>query len=307
MEMKFSTRWAVSFNLCAALAAGIYAADRVTDISITTANMFPESITSLRDGTLIIGSSGLGSIWKIAPGKTVASEFIKPGTAGLSTVLGVLADEKSNMLWVCSNNLDGKGGSPTSAKGFDLKTGALRASFNLPGANALCNDFAVNSDGTVYIADTRQNSVLMLRKGSVALEVAAKDDTLLAGADGLAFTDKKLYVNSVSQNRLVRLDLGKDGKSTKITDLTLSQKVDRPDGMRSIKGGRLLLAENAGKMDVITLNGQMATIQTIKDGLDGTPAVTETRGLAWIIEGKLNLKGKGDGTPYRLAAVPLPK
>ncbi len=106
-------------------------------------------------------------------------------------------------------------------------------------------------------------------------------------------------MNSVSQNRLVRIDLGKDGRSTKITDLTLSQKVDRPDGMRSIKGGRLLLAENAGKMDVITLNGQMATVTTIKEGLDGTPAVTETRGLAWIIEGKLNLKGKGDGTPYQ--------
>ncbi len=306
--MTTKTRWAVAANLCAALAVGIYAADRVTEISLTTPNMFPESITSLRDGTLIIGSSGLGSIWKIAPGKTTATEFIKAGTGGLSTVLGVLADEKLNALWVCSNNLDGKGGSPTSVKTFDLTTGALRSSFGLPGANALCNDIAVNSDGTAYIADTRQNSVLMLKKGSVALEVAAKDDMLLAGADGLAFTDKKtLYVNSVSQNRLVRIDLGKDGKSTKITDLTLSQKVDRPDGMRTVNGGRLLLAENAGKMDLITINGQTATIQTIKEGLEGTPAVTETRGLAWIIEGKLNLKGKGDGTPYRLAAIPLPK
>jgi sugar lactone lactonase YvrE len=294
--------------MCAAVAVGIYAADRVTDITLTTANMFPESITSLKDGTLIIGSSGLGSIWKIAPGKTAATEFIKPGTAGLATVLGVLADEKSNTLWVCSNNLDGKGASPTSAKSFDLKTGAPKRSYDLPGAMALCNDFAVNNDGTVYIADTRMNSVLMLKKGATALDVAAKDDKLLAGADGLAFTNPTtLYVNSVSQNKLVRLDLGKDGKATKLTDLTLSQKVDRPDGMRSVKGGRLLLAENAGKMDVITPSGQAATIKTIKEGLDGTPAVTETKGLAWIIEGKLNLKGKGDGTPYRLVAVPLPK
>jgi hypothetical protein len=82
--------------------------------------------------------------------------------------------------------------------------------------------------------------------------------------------------------------------------------------MRSISSGRLLLAENAGKMDVISFTGNTANIKTIKDGLESTPAVTSTKGLAWIVEGKLNyrndakLKGK-DPSPFKMYAVPLPK
>jgi sugar lactone lactonase YvrE len=303
----------IPLNLCAVSAIALYAAGPITEITLPGKELFPESITSLSNGTLIVASSGQGNIWRIMPGKTTAEEWIKPGTAGLDLVLGVLADEKSNTLWVCSNNRDGKGKSPTSAKTFDLKTGAPKSSYTLPGGTTgLCNDIAVNSDGTVYVADTLLNSVLMLKKGAAALEVAAKDDKL-AGADGLAFGNKTtLFVNSVTTGKLLRLDLAADGKAKTITDLTLSQPLGAPDGMRSISKGRLLLAENAGKMDVITVTGNNAAINTIKDGLESTPAVTSTKGMAWIVEGKLNyrndakLKGK-DPSPFKMYAVPLPK
>lgn len=307
-----SSQWALAANLLL-IAVAMSAADRITEIALSGKDLYPESITSLKDGTLIIGSSGQGSVLRVAPGKTTAEEWIKPGTAGLATVLGVLADEKSNTLWICSNNLDGKGASPTSAKAFDLKTGAPKASYNLPGQNALCNDLAVGSDGTTYIADTRQNSVLMLKKGAKELEVAAQDDKL-AGADGLAFGSKTmLYVNSVTTGKLVRLDLGPDGKAKSVTELTLSKPLQQPDGMRQIDTKRLLVAENAGRMDIITLEaGNNATITTIKDGLESTPAVTITKGMAWTVEGKLNyrndtkLKGK-DPSPFKMYAVPVPK
>jgi hypothetical protein len=155
----------------------------------------------------------------------------------------------------------------------------------------------------------------MLKPGAKTLEVAAKDP-LLAGADGLAFGDKTtLYVNSVSANKILRLDLGPDGKSTKMVDLKLSRAVDRPDGMRAIGKHRLLMAENAGKMDVVTFEGpemQNAVITTVKEGLESTPAVTLTHGMAWIVEGKLNyrndpvMKGKDPGM-FKMYAVQLPK
>jgi sugar lactone lactonase YvrE len=225
-------------------------------------------------------------------------------------VFGVLADEKAGLLWVCSSNLDGKGASPTSVKTFDLKTGAPRSSYALPGAQAFCNDIAIREDGAAFVADTRMNSVLMLKKGGTELEVIAKDDKL-AGVDGLAFLNKNtLIVNSVSSSKLFRLDLGADSKATAITELTLSQPLGAPDGLRSISKGRMLMAENAGKMDVITFSGNNATIKTIKDGVEATPAVTWTKGMAWIIEGKLSyrndpkMKGK-DPSPFKLYAVPL--
>jgi sugar lactone lactonase YvrE len=296
------------------LIAGAYAAQPVTEIVLPGKGIFPESITSTSDGTLIVGSLGHGNVSRIAPGKTAAEEWIKPGTGGLNGVLGVFADEKGKNLWVCSNNLENKG-EATSVKAFDLKSGALKGTYPLPGDGALCNDIATAADGTAYVTDTRQGSVLMLKPGGKGLELVAKDP-LLAGADGLAFGDTTiLYVNSVSANKLLRLDLGPDGKSKGVIELKLSRPIDRPDGMRAIGKNRLLLAENSGKMSIVTFEGpglQNAMIKTIKEGLESTPGVTATRGMAWIVEGKLNyrndpaLKDKDPGT-FKIYSVPLPK
>ncbi|MGD0133599.1 MAG: hypothetical protein ABSE57_16220 [Bryobacteraceae bacterium] len=296
------------------MAASAFAAPGITEITLSGTLVFPESITSTSDGTLIVGSLGHGNVLRIAPGKTTAEEWIKPGTGGLNGVLGVFADEKGKLLWVCSNKFEGKG-EATSVMSFDLKTGAPKGTYLLPGGMPLCNDIAVGADGTAYISDTGQATILMLKPGAKMLEVAAKDP-LLAGADGLAFGDKTtLYVNSVSANKILRLDLGPDGKSTKLVDMKLSRAVDRPDGMRAIGKHRLLMAENAGKMDIVTFEGpemQNAVITTVKEGLESTPAVTLTHGMAWIVEGKLNyrndpaMKGKDPGM-FKMYAVQLPK
>jgi sugar lactone lactonase YvrE len=289
-------------------------AQQVTEITLPGTRVFPESITSTADGTLYAGSLGHGNVLRIAPGSSMAQEWIKPGTGGLNNVLGVFADEKNKLFWVCSNNLENKG-APTAVMSFDLKSGAVKGTYPLPGDQALCNDIAVASDGTAYISDTRQNSVLMLHPGASALELVAKD-SLLAGADGLAFgTKTTLYVNSVMSGKLLLLELGPDGKSKKIDDLKLSRPLDRPDGMRAIGAERLLLAENSGKMSIVTFEGpglQTAVIKTIKEGLDNTPGVTATRGMAWIVEGKLNYRNDAafkdkDPGAFKMYAVPLPK
>ena len=288
-----------------------FAAPVINEITLPGTRVFPESITSTANGTLIVGSLGHGNVSRIAPGKTTAEEWIKPGTGGLNQVLGVYADEKGKTLWVCSNNLD-KNGEATSVKAFDLTTGTLTGTYPLPGADALCNDIAVAADGTAYVSDTRQASILLLKRGSKDLELAAKDP-LLGGADGLAFGDKTiLYVNCVTTGKLLRLDLGPDGKSKGVIDLKLSRPLERPDGMRAIGKNRLLLAENSGKMDIVTFEGQTAMVQTIKEGLESTPGVTATRGMAWIVEGKLNYRNDPkfkDQDPglFKMYAVPLPK
>src|SRR6202034_2996915 len=214
---------ALAFLLVTAVS---FAANTATEITLPGTRVFPESITSMSNGTLIVGSFGHGNVLRIAPGKTDAVEWIKAGTNGLNTVLGVFADEKNKLLWVCSNKL-GPTGDPTAVKTFDLKTGAAKDSYVLPGDRTLCNDIAV----------------------------AAKDP-LLAGADGLAFGDKAtLYVNSVTANKILRVDLGPDGKSKGITELKLPRALDRPDGMRAVGKQRLILAENSGKMSLVTFTG----------------------------------------------------
>lgn len=155
----------------------------------------------------------------------------------------------------------------------------------------------------------------MLKPGSKTLEIAAKDP-LLAGADGLAFGEKlTLYVNSVTAGKLLRMNLGPDGKAKRVIDLKPPRALDRPDGMRAIGKNRLLLAENSGKMSIVTFEGpnsETAVIKTIKEGLESTPGVTATRGMAWIVEGKLiyrndpAFKDKDPGM-FKMYAVPLPK
>jgi sugar lactone lactonase YvrE len=301
--MKLSSTLFMTLGLVAS------AAYAQTEITLPGTRIFPESITSTKDGTLYYGSLGNGNVMRIPKGTTTAEEFIKPGAAGLANVLGILADEKAKTMWVCSPNLDGKG-DPTSLKAFDLKTGAPKGSYPLPGgAMAFCNDIAVGADGTAYIADTRLNSILMLKKGGKALEVVATD-AKLAGADGLAFGSKtQLVVNSVSSGKLFRLDLDAAGKSTAITELTLSRPLERPDGLRALGNNRFLQAENGGKLAVVTVSGNAAQIQTLKEGLDNTPAVTVARGMYWIVEGKLNVRNdpKKDPGTFKMFGVPIPK
>lgn len=305
------TQYALGAAALICLSAHAIGAPGITEITLPGTRIFPESITSTSDGTLFVGSLGNGNVSRIAPGTTNVEEWIKPGTGGLNQVLGVFADEKGKNMWVCSNNLANKG-EATSVKAFDLKTGAVKGTYMLPGEGTLCNDIAVAPNGTAYVTDTRQGSVLMLKPGAKALEIAAKDP-LLAGADGLSFGDKTtLYVNSVTAGKLLRVDLGPDGKSKSVVELKLSRPIDRPDGMRAIGKNRLLLAENSGKMSIVTFAGDAATIATIKEGLEMTPGVTATRGTAWINEGKLpymndpKFKDKDPGL-FKLYAVPLPK
>ncbi len=292
-------KWAAA-NLVAA--GALYAADPAP-ITIRSKNLFPESITSTADGAIIIGSFGTSTIWRIPPGENNAAQWIdSSNTKG--PLLGVLADEKSGRLLICQ----------AGVKTFDLKTGAVREVLAIPTANPFCNDLAVREDGTIYVTDTTGAKVFMFPKGvTTAVEVAS--DPLLAGADGLAFLSDpdKLYVNSVTTGKLLRLDLAKDGKVTKITDLKLSRPLQSPDGMRPIDGKRLLIAEGIGRTALGVPNGDSVEITTLKEGgmEGGTPAVTVTQGMGWTVEGKLRQRDPknpdADKGPFRLFPVPLPK
>jgi sugar lactone lactonase YvrE len=271
-------------------------------ISIPSKNLFPESITSTADGAIIIGSFGTNAIWRVPPGENNASKWIDVG-AGKGPLLGVLADEQSGRLLVCQ----------AGVKTFDLKTGAAKETLTIPTANPFCNDLAVRADGAIFVTDTTGAKIFMFAKGATtAVEVAS--DPLLAGADGLAFLrdQDQLYVNTVTTSKLLRLDLAKDGKVVKITELKLSRPLQGPDGMRPIDGRRLIIAEGLGRTALGVPNGDSVEIITLKEGgMDGgTPGVTVTKGMGWTIEGKLRQRDAknpdADKGPFRLFPVSLP-
>ncbi len=69
-----------------------------TDVLIDDTGVYPESITSMRDGTLINGSVK-GVVYRASGNQTKATPWIRSTPDnGLLSVLGVVADEKANTL-----------------------------------------------------------------------------------------------------------------------------------------------------------------------------------------------------------------
>ena len=153
-------------------------------ITFADGKIFPESLTSTKNGTVYFGSLGLDSVYRAAPNASKAETWIAPKTAGLQTVLGVFADESAGTLWVCASASGGRGGTPivgeTAMKAFSLKDASLKASYAFPG-NGLCNDMAVAKDGTVYVTDTTGARVLRLKKGATPSMWGSRPDAARHG------------------------------------------------------------------------------------------------------------------------------
>ena len=72
-----------------------------TEVTINDTNVFPESITSTPDGTVIIGSLVKPVIYKAAPGAATADPWIHFTGEQAGSTLWVLADAPSKTLWAC--------------------------------------------------------------------------------------------------------------------------------------------------------------------------------------------------------------
>ena len=287
------------------------------DILIDGQGVHPESVTSTPQGALFTGSVP-GIIYRAAPGETVAKPFIFPNEQnGLRSVFGVLADTRSGRLWACSvaNPFAPRGAGPAAPSelaAFDLANGKLIGRWAFPAPGGTCNDIAIAKDGSAYVSDTPGGRILRLVRSGSALEVVASDERL-KGIDGLDFgADDALYINNVQRNELWRVNLPAAGKPVQLTLLQASEKMGGPDGLRHIGNNRFLQAEGtSGKATLVTIKGDDATIQVLRDGLNSSPGITLIGDTVYVVEGKIqylfnpDLRGKDPG-PFKAIAIPLP-
>ncbi len=302
-----------------------WAADR-TEITFPGEHAYPESLTATSDGTIYAGSLYEGGIFRVAPGAATAEQWIKPGANDSMNTLGVFADEKAGTLWVCSSNLSGfgvkppAGVKPVALKAFDLKTGAGKGSWPLPGEKSLCNDMVVGSDGSVYIAEFFQPHILKLAPGEKSLEVWATDPKFSGGEgpglDGITIgQDGNLYVNTFATGLLFRVEIGQGGKAGRIIQLkTTPSGFEHPDGMRAYGQNGLLVVEgaDAGRFDIIEVDGDNAKVKTVKSGFKQPVSVWQIGQTAWVLEGQLGTlfdppEKRGKPGPFHAYAVELPK
>ena len=289
------------FLASGALVAPAMALDKIT---IADTGVFPESLSSDAAGNVYVGSSAKGGVYKAPAAAVQASIFIPAGTSGMQHVYGVLADDKSRTLWVCST--DDAAHKDTALMAFALPDGKFKASYLFPDGG-MCNDIAVAPDGGVLVSDTRGGSLLRLAPGGQTLSLYAADPQL-AVVDGLVFTrDGRLYVNTYSSSLLLRVDVA--GGKAMVTPIATSQPLKNPDGMRLAPNGDILMVEGQGHLDRVTVHGDRATITVLNQGLHVPVAVTVVGNTAWELESKFDyrrepLKDQDPGV-FAAYAVPL--
>jgi hypothetical protein len=285
---------------CLSMVAGLASALPAAEILIGDAKSSPESLTVAPGGALIVGSASSPFVYRVRSGSTTAEKFIDVGTEPPGTsFLGMLADASTNTLWTCQLT-PVPGVTPpqrhSALRGFDLETGAPKLRWNLPGDSNICNDFAIGPDKALYISDTSNSKIYRLPPGASSAQLFLEHRALY-GIDGITFLNGTLYVNNVFSNNLYRIPIDAAGKAGEPVDIWMDQPIKGPDGMRAANG-KLIVAENAnGRISVITVHGDKASVTVIKDGLNTPTGVEPAGDTIWITE-----RGAG-----KAVSIPMPK
>jgi len=307
------------FGLCFSVRA---TPPQLDSIPIPGTRAFPESITSKSDGTLYVGRLGDGGIVRINPRTHENVIFVRPGALGSRSILGVFADEASNTLWACSNDLSALGapatGSDTGSalKAFNLRTGIGKRSVSLPGTHAFCNDIAEDAKGSLYVTDSANPTILKLSPGAATFEVFAQDSAFSppqggAGLDGIAFgSDGNLYVTTYAAGGLFRVEV-KAGRAARITALSGDHQLRFPDALRALGDHSFLLIEGSGTLDRVVIRGDAFAVTPIRGGFATPTSVARIGTTAWVSEGQLTFffdpskKNSSPSLPFRIYPVPL--
>jgi len=298
MTPKISAR---RLAICTALVAGLSHLASAAEILIVDDKSQPESLTVAPGGTLFVGSASTPFVYKLSAGSTSPEKFVDASAEGAGTFFfGMLADPASKTLWTCQLTPIGDTRPVkrhTALRGFDLASGKQKLRWDLPGENSTCNDFAIGPDKALYITDTANSKIYRLPANGSTAQLFLEDTALLRGIDGITFLNGTLYVNNVISHKVYRIPMDAAGKAGQPVEITLDQPVKGPDGMRAANG-KLLVAENGnGRISVLTVSGDKATVQVIKEGLKTPTAVEPAGDTIWIAE-------RGTG---KAVSIPMPR
>ena len=287
-------KFAVALILLAFGAPSAFAAE----ILIHDDKSQPESMTVARDGSVIAGSASSPFIYRVKKGASAADVFVDAGNEGPGTFFfGQLA--VGDTLWACQLT-PVAGTTPvqrhTFLRAFDITSAKEKLRWQLPGDNTTCNDMSVGPDKALYVSDTGNAKIYRLAPGAQAAELWM-DSRLLTGIDGLTFLDGTLYINSVIFNKLYRIPVDASGKPGAPVDIWMDAPLRALDGMRAGNGKLFVANGGSGNVASLTINGDIAHVAIIKDGLKTPTGVEPAGDTLWFTE-------RGTG---KIMSVPMPK
>jgi sugar lactone lactonase YvrE len=264
-----------------------------------------------------VSSLVTGEIVRFRPDSSVAETFV-PADVNIGTG-GVAVDVERRVLWACAVDLTFQ--ATFMLRAFDLRTGALRASYPVAD-EGLCADVAL-ANGDVYVTDAIDPTAVPLRPARL-LRLRTPDprqptggrlsvwstDPLFTGEgglqiDGIAFDGRStIYLTNVSTGQMLKVGIARDGSALPATEVDFGEPFSSPDGIRMINRVELLVVELTGRL--LRVNVATGTKTVLAEGLDEPTAVAVTRSGMWVTEGQvLRLQaGQPPNLPFKVRRVP---
>lgn len=316
--------WAPSAS--ASMHVSVDARSEASSLTVPGDTFFPESIAATPAGTLFAGSLVTGEILRLRPGSTNAETFV---AAGVNTgTTGMFVDIGRGVLWACAVDLTFD--EPTALRAFDLRTGVLRAHYELPD-RGVCADIA-GAHGDVYITDTTDPTAPTPLPGRIlrlttprpsqadggTLTVWSADALFTRPApsapsfplpiqiNGIAFDGiSTLYTTNISTGELLRVRIKLDGSAAPATVIDLDRDLVVPDGIRMLDPARLLVTELVGRLTLVNIRTGTTTVVA---ELDQPTSVVRVGGSLWVSEGQVLrlVSGEPPNLPFKLRRLSLP-
>ena len=188
--------------------------EKIKDHILTEKDLIPEGVAfDATTQTIYISSTYKQKIVAIDKnGKP--TDFVKEAQDDIKSVIGMEVDEKRNCLWAVSCDAadvlplkhGGKNNWTSSIYQFDLKDGKLIKQYLLNKDSVFLNDLTVADDGTVYITESVQKGVYVLKPGSDSLQLllTIKEPAFI---NGICFADKPGILFVASTDGIHKIDL----------------------------------------------------------------------------------------------------
>ena len=199
----------------------------ISDIILEEKDLVPEGIDySEKKDAFYLSSVGLSKIVKVDRKTGKEEDFIKENEFDYSPGAGILVDDERNLLHAIGGYYALKD-SLSSLYTFDLDTKELLQRYDVAtkGQHFL-NDLVKDKKGNIYLTDTKDSAVYMLRNGNDSLEMFLESEEIRY-PNGIAISDDntKLYVASAPHGVRV-IDISTKEILNKKDSLGLTQGID---------------------------------------------------------------------------------
>ena len=148
--------------------------------------------------TFYLGSIHKRKIVQVAPDGKV-SDFCPPAFEGMTSIFGIKADTKRNLLWACASPIEEMEDYDSTAQSavfkFDLNSGKLIHKYlmQLNKTNCVFGDLILSKEGKVLISDSKNNDIYTINEKTNQIEPYYSSPEFW-NVQGMAFSSDEKYL-----------------------------------------------------------------------------------------------------------------